>query len=448
MPHQPTVADIRLNGIIACLNPTVTLLNELTDAFGTPFIRAISSTTLSLIIAVQNVKRNKDECVQLMQNIYGILYAIIDLHIKSEITGNLPPVTLNQIGNFTETLHKIHTFLEAHQEGNKIKYFFRQNEMNTLRKACQAGLEEALKVFKVEAGLIIADNMVEMQKKTEDMHQELMELVANLSDDSNSDRASSIYQSTTGSNNSSNSFALLPAQPAIFHGRQSELEDITTSLIQQSAHIAILGAGGIGKTSLARAALHHPQVAAKYENRFFIAADLTTTGIELAALTGSYLGLKPGKDLTQAVVHSLSNGPPCLLVLDNLETPWEPVQSHGGVEEFLSLRTDIPHLALIITMRGAERPAKVRWTRPFLEPLKPLSYEAARQTFIEIADGFHDSKEIDQLLQLTDNMPLAVDLIAHLVDYEGCSTVLAHWEKEKTSLLSAGHDKQSSLNIL
>ncbi|KAJ7131120.1 hypothetical protein C8R44DRAFT_904155 [Mycena epipterygia] len=312
-------------------------------------------------------------------------------------------------------------FVETQQDGNKIKYFFRQNETNTLRKDCQAGLEEALEV---ETGLIIANSMVEIQKKMERMHQELLDLVGNLSDGSTSDGSS----------------------PKIFHGREQQLEEIVVTLAQQSAYIAILGPGGIGKTSLARTALHHPDVVAKYEQRFFVAAESATTSIELAALAGSHLGLKPGKDLTKAVVRFLSTTPSCLLILDNLETPWEPLESRGGVEEFLSLLTDVPQLALLITMRGAERPAKVRWTRPFLEPLKPLSYDAARQTFIEIADDFHDPRDIDQVLQLTDNVPLAVDLIAHLVDYEGCSNVLARWEAKKTSLLSTGYDKQSSWN--
>ncbi|KAJ7142584.1 P-loop containing nucleoside triphosphate hydrolase protein, partial [Mycena epipterygia] len=231
-----------------------------------------------------------------------------------------------------------------------------------------------------------------------------------------------------------------------FHGRQAELKDIVTSLTKKSAYIAILGPGGMGKTSLAKAALHHPDVATKYETRLFVAADSVTTSIELASLIGSHLGLNPEKDLTKPVIQNLSTGPSCLLVLDNLETPWEPLESRGGVEELLSLLTDIQQLALIITMRGAERPAKVRWTHPFLGPLQPLSYDAARQTFIEIADDCHDSKEIDKLLQLTDNMPLAVDLIAHLVDYEGSSNVLARWEIEKTSMLSAGYGKGSNLD--
>ncbi|KAJ7123638.1 hypothetical protein C8R44DRAFT_784130, partial [Mycena epipterygia] len=202
----------------------------------------------------------------------------------------------------------------------------------------------------------------------------------------------------------------------------------------------------MGKTSLAKAALHHPDVTAKYEHRFFVACESAITRIELATLIGSHLGLKPGKDLTKPVVQYFMRAPPSLLILDNLETPWEPVGSRGGIEELLSLLTDVLHLALIVTMRGAERPAKVRWTRPFLEPLKPLSDDAAQQIFIEITDDCRDVSEIHQLLDLTDNMPLAVNLLAHLVDYEGFSNVLARWKTEKTTLLSSGYDRKSSLD--
>lgn len=52
MPHQ-TITDIRLNDILTCLKLAVTLLNELHHTFGTPFVLAISKTTLTLISAVQ-----------------------------------------------------------------------------------------------------------------------------------------------------------------------------------------------------------------------------------------------------------------------------------------------------------------------------------------------------------------------------------------------------------
>ncbi|KAJ7694683.1 P-loop containing nucleoside triphosphate hydrolase protein, partial [Mycena metata] len=240
----------------------------------------------------------------------------------------------------------------------------------------------------------------------------------------------------------------LPAEPKIFYGRESELADILTHFRESTPRIAILGAGGMGKTSLASAVLHHEEIITKYQvNRVFVPGDSASTKVELAGLIGAHLGIKPGQDLTQAVLHHFAEGPPTLLVVDNLETVWEPAQSRKEIEEFLSLLTDITSLALIITMRGAERPSKVQWTRPFLLPLEPLSQEAARKTFIDIADDKHSMEEMDQVLGLTDNMPLTINLLAHMVDGEGCTAILLRWQKEQTSVISEGYDRRSNLEL-
>ncbi|KAJ7447013.1 hypothetical protein FB451DRAFT_1536773 [Mycena latifolia] len=436
MSRQPSVTEIRLNNIIACLNPTLALLDELSDTFGTPFVPAITNTTLSLISAVQlffctdmrqNVKRNKDDCIQLLENVYQLLYAIINLHIKSETKGSLDPATLDHVGKFTETLHKIHTSVEAQQDGSKIMRFFRQIETKTFLGECRAGLQQAFEVFKTETGVTALGSITEMQEEAERMHTEVLELISTMSDGTTSDRSTRLMDARI-------------ATPKIFHGRESELKEIVEILYQESPRIAILGAGGMGKTSLAKAALHHPDIKSKYEQCFFVAVDSVTTSIGLAVLIAEHIGVTSAKDVTKKVMHYFATHGPSLLILDNLETPWEPLNSRGEVEELLSKLTDI-------TMRGAERPTKVQWTRPFLAPLKPLSDLAARDTFFAIAEDVHDSKDVDEVLSLTDNMPLAVDLIAHAVDLEGsCSAVLARWKSEKTSLLSAGNDRKSNLD--
>ncbi|KAJ7114026.1 hypothetical protein C8R44DRAFT_740886 [Mycena epipterygia] len=370
MPPKTTVTETRLDNTIACLTPIISLLNEFSDAFGPPFIPAISNTTLSLITLVQNVKKNKEQCIQLMENIHQVLYTVINLLnvlIKSGTGSSLPPAILHNLGRLTE----VYAFMEVQQDGNKIKHFFRQSEMKTLLYECHTGLQQAFDAFKMESATNLHGNIVEMQNEMERIHKELLELISTSSDATISEKSSS-----------------------------------------DSARIAILGAGGMGKTSLAKAALHHPDIASKYQNRFFVASDSATTSIELAALIGLHLGLKPGKDLTKPVVHYFSDK-------DNLETLWEPMDSRAGVEEFLSSLTDVSHLALMAT----------------------------HQTFVAIAEDFHDNKDITTLLSLTNNMPLAVDLMAHLVDQEGCGDVLARWETEKTSLLSEGHDKRSNLDI-
>lgn len=80
-----------------------------------------------------------------------------------------------------------------------------------------------------------------------------------------------------------------------------------------------------------------------------------------------------------------------------------------------------------------------------LPPLLSLSDDAAKQTFMDIADDATDDSQIGTLLKLTDNVPLAVTLLASVVAYEGCAAVLARWKSETTSLLSEGTDKQLSL---
>ncbi|KAJ7347561.1 hypothetical protein DFH08DRAFT_936977 [Mycena albidolilacea] len=440
MPPKLTTRNIT-----ACFAVALKSLEALADHLNTPFLRVISTTIQSLLENLEAVKQNRNECTLLMEQTHGLLDAITSAHTKSDTGGDLSVDVLNHMGKFSETLNKIHTFIEAQQNKSKIKRFFRQGEMSTLLKECKAGLQEGIDFFQIKSGNLMND-IEELQKESEMRHQEVLNMIETLSGTS-SDQESTISGLYSCSYNSSNSISMLPSEPKIFHGRDPELSDILQLFHQNTPRIAILGAGGMGKTSLAQAVIHHPEIVARYGLlRFFVTCDSITTEVQLAALIGAHLGLESRKDLTRPVFNHLSRSLPTLLILDNFETPWEPRESRGDVEEFLSLLTDVKHLALMITMRGAERPAKVSWSRPFLRPLTPLEHDAALQTFHDIADGL-DQSEVDKILSLADNMPLAINLLAHLVDSEGCSDVLARWEQEKTTLISAGHDRRSNLEF-
>ncbi|KAJ7877150.1 hypothetical protein B0H13DRAFT_1893366 [Mycena leptocephala] len=295
--------------------------------------------------------RKVQKKAELLEQTYQLLNAIMMVHIESDTGGELPPSVLNHIGKFTETLHKIHTFVEAQQ-------------VDTLN---------------------IMNDITKMQEDVEKRHKEVLDMIEVLSDRTSSDGASSVWQFQSSS------------KIKVYSGTHN------SSKLYLNLH-ATIRTKDIPWPSIRT--IRHPS---SFQSRI---------------TQGSYFSL--GKILLVQLSNT-SPAAPSLLILDNLETLWEPTESRANIEEFLSLLTGVEHLALV--------------------PLKPLDQDAAQQTFIDIADNTHNPEEVEKVLALTDNMPLAINLLAHLVDSEGCSNVLSRWEEEKTSVISEGYDKRSNLDL-
>lgn len=153
--------------------------------------------------------------------------------------------------------------------------------------------------------------------------------------------------------------SLLPGRPKIFHGRETELDNIIGDLLHKTpAHIAILGPGGIGKSSLALAALHDERVIDAFSDRYFIPCDSAYSAGDLVSLIATYFGIVESSKPTKAIVKYLAKlSGQAVLVLDNLETSWEPHSSRSAVEEFLSQLADMKHLALIVSAELVRSPA-------------------------------------------------------------------------------------------
>ncbi|KAK7018146.1 hypothetical protein R3P38DRAFT_2784003 [Favolaschia claudopus] len=247
MPRPQNATETRLQNTIISLSLGLKLLNTLHE-LNIPFAQLMSSTVLSLVNVVQNVKRNREECIQLLEHIQRFIYAISEIYLQSE-TGDFSPIVLVSIGEFTRTLQKTHTFIEAQQDGNKLRSFFRQTEMSSLLKDCQTGLEQALANLNIHVRHQTWTDVNEFNAMLENTHTQLLQFASTTSEyGSSADKSSSIYRGGSDSFLSSRSFSLLPATPKIFYGRDSEVDRIMTILTDPSPRIPILGGAGMGKT--------------------------------------------------------------------------------------------------------------------------------------------------------------------------------------------------------
>ncbi|TFK37262.1 hypothetical protein BDQ12DRAFT_753342 [Crucibulum laeve] len=394
------------------------MLKEIAEATGLPYLKTIAGLTTSIIQTVQTVRYNKDECIRMTEHTYWLICAIINICKNTE--AELPLDMVRNIEQFQETVQKLLSYVRMHVDA----------------------IQHALDVFGVQSHVITTITLAEMQEHAFRRHQELMDVL--------SSKQAALPPGTTLEDlrRSSSTLSLLPASPLIFTGRDKEQQEIITMMKNNTAaRIVVLGPGGIGKTSLTLFVLHdHNIVDIFCTRRYFISCDAAITADGLVSTIAKYFNLEEKPKLSNAIIGYLNRSKePALMVLDNFETPWEIPEHKSKVESFLALLANISHLSIVLTMRGVERPGKIRWTRPFLAPLEPLTDEAAEEIFRDIADINDDDPGIMELLKLTDNLPLAVTLMAHLAESETCANILSRWKEENTSLLSDGVDKISSL---
>jgi hypothetical protein len=62
MPRRPNLTEIRFNNITTSLTSALTLLGQLNDTFGPPFVQPILNITQALIPAAQ-VIMSQESCV-------------------------------------------------------------------------------------------------------------------------------------------------------------------------------------------------------------------------------------------------------------------------------------------------------------------------------------------------------------------------------------------------
>ena len=239
---------------------------------------------------------------------------------------------------------------------------------------------------------------------------------------------------------------LPPPAPRDCFGRDELIEKVV-GLAENLEPIALIGAGGIGKTFIALTVLHHNRIEERFgENRRFIRCDQFPASrshflARLSKVIGA--GVENPEDLTP--LRPLLSSKEMLIILDNAESILDPKET--GAREVYSVIEELcqfKKLCICITSRITTVPPRCE-----LPEIPTLSMEAACDIFYRIYRNVGRSSVIDDLLKSLDFHALSIKLLATTASHNRWDhdRMSKEWNAQRAQVLKTDYNESLAATI-
>ena len=247
----------------------------------------------------------------------------------------------------------------------------------------------------------------------------------------------------------------MPLKPAVFHGRDDIIEEITQLLIkEETSRVCILGAGGMGKTSVALGVVEQSLIKARFlpENIVWVPCIEATSATLFLEILSTQLQVpeNTGQATIEKIISLLGTSTqPRLILLDNFETPYYTLDGvQRQAEDTLRRLAMLSHVAILVTMRGRYPPCDeaIKWQ---LKEIQPTDEAACLLIYRSIHPESENDPDVGGLLGVLGHMPFAVTLMARLAK-EGQSTareLILAWSEDGPDILPDHHEQSMNRSI-
>ncbi|KAG8884981.1 hypothetical protein FRB98_002069 [Tulasnella sp. 332] len=429
---------------------SVQILQSLQSLIPVPFVQVAIGAASQVIQIAQAVQSNVEGVSVLTDRVNAVILVVItplrgkrETDISRDLKASIERLSkdLLAIGSDVQRVKKR---VDISRISSIIKAAVRYGDNAGLIASCTSRLDWAMQVFEVESHIQNSLRIAQMADKLEHVQADVQDIKAIVHD----------LAGRAVMCDSSLPSTAIPPKPAIFYGRESDVEDIVHRILScAAARYALLGPGGIGKTSVAAAIMQHPDVVICFDSRRYWASCEQASSLEsLYTILAKAFQIQDGSsDRMKAILSFLrTDTRQHIIVLDNFETPWDIEGRQSDVLDALCALFAVPNLAILVTMRGSLPGIhRIMWTQPPLPPVRALSLESATVLFIQIYPEASHDQALDALLAALDYVPLAVTLMAKAgSEGETPTELLARWMLEGTDVIhDAGGDRRTSVNM-
>ena len=232
---------------------------------------------------------------------------------------------------------------------------------------------------------------------------------------------------------------LPPVPPQLFFGRDDIVKNVITALLRNS-NVALIGMGGIGKTSIAKVVTNDSSIVARFgKERYFVKCDDFNASIDnfldrVAQVLGAK-GTGP-QVVTMGTLRPFLRKADILLVFDNAESVTDAPIDSDRVVEAIGEFASYPTVSIILTTRTTILPTDAVFECIQVPPLDEVSAWKAFSTVYGRVESLM-VEPLRELLYQLDHHPLSINLLAQAGVqnmWSPCELEEA-WERERTRIL-------------